>query len=144
MQAGDRLKLVGKSTVQRVLKRAKHYEIHARGLRRWYSPGPPILANGFTGSHSLIRDWFEPRDDGFPLLNEADESTTAPGLFFAGPMVRHGQHVFCFIYKFRQRFAVVAKAIADRLGLPAEQLETYRQWVMYLDDLSCCGEACVC
>ena len=24
------------------------------------------------------------------------------------------------------------------------ELETYRQWSMYLDDLSCCGKECVC
>ena len=51
---------------------------------------------------------------------------------------------FCFIYKYRQRFAVVAKAIADELDLPAENLEIYRMWGMYLDDLSCCGQECVC
>ena len=33
-------------------------------------------------------------------------------------------------------------AIATSLGLPAEDLESYRQWGMYLDDLSCCGEEC--
>ena len=37
-----------------------------------------------------------------------------------------------------------AKAIATSLGLPAEGLETYRLWGMYLDDLSCCGEERVC
>ena len=36
----------------------------------------------------------------------------------------------------------VAKAIANSLGLPAEELENYRKWGMYLDDLSCCGEEC--
>ena len=29
-------------------------------------------------------------------------------------------------------------------AIPAEELENYRQWGMYLDDLSCCGEECVC
>ena len=85
---------------------------------------------------------FEMRDDGFPLLSENDESTTMSGMFLCGPAVRHGNLVFCFIFKYRQRFAVVAKAIATSLGLPAENLEGYRQWGMYLDDLSCCGEEC--
>ena len=70
--------------------------------------------------------------------------TIMPGLFLCGPAVRHDNHVFCFIFKYRQRFAVVAKAIATSLGLPAEGLEMYRSWGMYLDDLSCCGEECVC
>jgi len=141
---GGEIELIGKANVYRVVQKGNGYEVRVRGKQVWQSPGPPILATGFHGSHLLISDLFESRKDGCPLLSNEDESTTAPGLFFCGPMVRHDDHIFCFIYKFRQRFAVVAKAIADRLGLPAEELETYRQWGMYLDDLSCCGEPCVC
>ena len=54
--------------------------------------------------------------DGAPLLNEYDESTTTPGLFLVGPAVIHGDLSFCFVYKFRQRFGVVADAIARGLG----------------------------
>ena len=108
------------------------------------TPVPPLLAGGFAGSHGLVRNLFEMRDDGYPLLNKHDESTIVPGMFLCGPAVRHDNHVFCFIYKYRQRFAVVAKAIATSLGLPAPQLEEYRKWGMYLEDLSCCGEECVC
>ncbi|MCH2375431.1 MAG: NAD(P)-binding domain-containing protein [Planctomycetes bacterium] len=118
------------------------YEVIAQDGRQFQTGVPPLLAGGFEGSHKLVADLFEPRDDGYPLLSEDDESTIVPGVFLCGPSVRHGNHVFCFIYKYRQRFAVVAKAIATSLGLPAEQLEKYRQWGMYLDDLSCCGEEC--
>lgn len=104
----------------------------------------PLLAVGFVGSHGLVADLFEARDDGYPLLNDRDESTKVPGVFLCGPAVRHGDQVFCFIYKYRQRFAVVAKAIATSLGLPAEDLEEYRDWGMYLDDLTICGQDCVC
>ncbi|MEO1236276.1 MAG: NAD(P)/FAD-dependent oxidoreductase [Planctomycetota bacterium] len=120
------------------------YEVVTSDGRWFHTDVPPLLAGGFEGSHTLVADLFESRSDGFPLLNDHDESTIAPGIFLCGPAVRHGSHVFCFIYKYRQRFAVVAKAIADSLGLPAEQLEHYRNWGMYLDDLSCCGEECVC
>lgn len=112
--------------------------------RQLKTSAPPLLATGFEGSLRLTNDLFEQRDDGYPLLSEHDESTLSPGLFLCGPSVRHDQHVFCFIYKYRQRFAVVAKAVATSLGLPAEELESYRQWGMYLDDLSCCGEECAC
>ncbi|MBO6655466.1 MAG: NAD(P)-binding domain-containing protein [Pseudomonadales bacterium] len=105
---------------------------------------PPLWAGGFAGSHTTIADFCELREDGFPLLNEYDESTVTPGLFLCGPAVRHDSHIFFFIYKYRQRFAVVAKTIATALGLPAEGLDVYRMWGMYLDDLSCCGEDCVC
>jgi thioredoxin reductase len=120
------------------------YEVTALDGRVFRTCTPPLYAGGFAGSHLLIADLFALREDGFPLLNQNDESTVIPGVFLCGAAVRHDKHVFCFIYKYRQRFAVVAKAIATSLGLPAEELENYRKWGMYLDDLSCCGEECVC
>ncbi|MEM1348424.1 MAG: NAD(P)/FAD-dependent oxidoreductase [Myxococcota bacterium] len=120
------------------------YEAVAKDGQRFRTPVPPLLASGFSGSHKRVANLFELREDGFPLLSDHDESTTTPGIFLCGPAVRHGNHIFCFIFKYRQRFAVVAKAIATSLGLPAENLEVYRSWGMYLDDLSCCGEECVC
>ncbi|MEL7022271.1 MAG: NAD(P)/FAD-dependent oxidoreductase [Pseudomonadota bacterium] len=104
----------------------------------------PLWAGGFDGGHSQIGNLFVSRPDGLPELSENDESTRTPGLFLCGPSVRHDNHVFCFIYKYRQRFAVVAKAIANSLDVPAEGLKEYRVWGMYLDDLSCCGGECVC
>ena len=118
------------------------YEVTVQDGRKFHSTVSPLLAGGFEGSHKLVANLFEQRDDGYPLLNQHDESTIAPGVFLCGPAVRHENHIFCFIYKYRQRFAVVAKAIATALGLPAEELEEYRHWGMYLDDLSCCGEEC--
>ena len=61
-----------------------------------------------------------------------------------GPEVRQDDVIFCFIYKFRQRFAVVANQIADRLQIDVEPLEEYRRYGMFLDDLSCCGDDCAC
>ena len=104
----------------------------------------PVLASGFVGSASLIRSLFDWRDDGFPLLTEDDESTVTKGLFLVGPQVRQGDVIFCFIYKFRQRFAVVANQIARRLRVSVKPLEEYRRYGMYLDDLSCCGDDCAC
>ena len=108
------------------------------------TPVQPLFAGGFEGSHPLVMNLFESREDGFPLLSEHDESTIVPGIHLCGASVRHDNHIFCFIYKYRQRFAVVAKAIATSLGLSAKGLEMYRMWGMYLDDLSCCGQECVC
>lgn len=120
------------------------FTVAAADGQEFHTSTPPLFAGGFTGSHPMVIDMFEEREDGYPLLSENDESTITPGLFLCGPAVRHGSQSFCFIFKYRQRFAVVAKAVATSLGLPAERLELYRTWGMYLDDLSCCGEECVC
>ena len=136
------VELLPDTSVCSVTQRENEYLVGTANGEEFASNTQPILAGGFDGSVKLVADLFETRDDGFPLLNEHDESTTTPGLFLCGPAVRHDNHVFCFIYKYRQRFAVVAKAIATSLGLSAEELENYRKWGMYLDDLSCCGEEC--
>ena len=78
-----------------------------------------------------------------PLLTEEDESTKTPGLFLVGPAVRHGELSFCFVYKFRQRFGVVADAICKGLGHDtAAAVEQARKMNMFLDDFSCCKSAC--
>jgi len=140
----EQVELFPHTPIESVTRADATYEVTARDGHRFETRVPPLLAGGFEGSHKLVADLFERRDDGSLLLSENDESTIVPGLFLCGPAVRHDKQVFCFIYKYRQRFAVVAKAIATSLGLPAEELEAYRDWGMYLDDLSSCGEECVC
>ncbi|MEL6121371.1 MAG: NAD(P)/FAD-dependent oxidoreductase [Pseudomonadota bacterium] len=113
--------------------------------RSWLSPHAPILATGFTTGTRPIVQWFDYGDHGLPLLTPQDESTALPGLFLVGPEVSHNGHLFCFIYKFRQRFAVVARAIAGRMGADTAYLELYRDNNMYLDDLACCDDdKCLC
>ena len=138
----ENVELYPETSIQSVTQLDELYEVTTHDGQKFQSPVPPLMAGGFAGSHQLVADLFAKRDDGFPLLSEDDESTIVPGMFLCGPTVRHDNQVFCFIYKFRQRFAVVAKAIATSLGMPAEELEKYRIWGMYLDDLSCCGEEC--
>lgn len=140
----ERVKLFPQTTVESVALVNGGYEVTVAGERKFWTRTQPLLAGGFRGSHHLIAELFEQRDDGSLLLSEDDESTVTPGIFLCGPAVRHNDHIFCFIFKYRQRFAVVAKAIANSLGLPAEALEEYRKWGMYLDDLSCCGQQCAC
>eukprot|EP00944_MAST-04C_sp_MAST-4C-sp1_P012875 g12875.t1 len=78
-----------------------------------------------------------------PLLNDFDESTTTPGLFLCGPAVRHDTLSFCYIYKFRQRFGIVANAIAQGLGYNTDfAVMEARNMNMFLDDFSCCKSAC--
>ncbi len=120
------------------------YELKTEDGQVFKSNTQPLLASGFVGSHTLVSHLFEDREDGFPLLNEHDESTKVPGLYLCGPSVRHDNHDFCFIFKFRQRFAIVARSIASCLDISTDEfVEAYRNWGMFLDDLSCCGQECL-
>ena len=84
------------------------------------------------------------RCDGIsPLLNDVDESTKTPGLYLCGPSVRHKDLSFCFVYKFRQRFGVVADSIARGLGYyTKDSVAECRVMNMFLDDFECCQAAC--
>ena len=58
-------------------------------------------------------------------------------------VVRHGELSFCFVYKFRQRFGVVADAIAKGLGMDTKTaVASCREMNMFLDDFECCKGAC--
>jgi hypothetical protein len=122
-----------------------------------HTPQPPVLCTGFEGSvRAAVPHLFKMADEsdeakgclaGAPMLTLDDESTIVPGVFLVGPTVRHGELSFCFIYKFRQRFGVVADAICRGLGRDTkEAVEICRLQNMYLDDFKCCqtecGEAC--
>lgn len=150
-QRTGRLDLVD-HPVRAVKKRGEGFQVDTPE-GPWMTSGPPLLATGFEGSLSLVRDLFawsgaEPE---IPALSEHDESTRTPNLFLAGPLVRHrvGERqklaIFCFIYKFRARFPVIAAAIADRLGVDdLTPLTPWRERGMWLDDLSCCADDCAC
>ncbi len=141
---GENVNLFAETTIQSVTLENGVYEVKTQDGKTFQSNVQPLLASGFDGSHKFVSHLFEERDDGFPSLTERDESTILPGMFLCGPSVRHDGHIFCFIFKYRQRFAIVAQAIASSLGLPTEEfVDAYRSWGMYLDDLSCCGQECL-
>lgn len=107
----------------------------------------PINCTGFASSLSLIEELFLFKK-GFPLLNERDESIETKNLFLVGPQVKHENALFCFIYKYRQRFAIVAEHIARKQRISRRLiknvLQDYKDNNFYLDDLSCCDDECVC
>jgi thioredoxin reductase len=137
-----RLELIGNAAIEEVKTVPGGYAVYSE-YNKWISPTQPILCTGFEGSLKQIAHLFN-WSEGYAGLTEEDESTLTPGLFVVGPSVRHGNVIFCFIYKFRQRFAVVANAIAHRLGIDTTPLEVYRQEGMFLNDLSCCDNDCLC
>ncbi|MDX2007027.1 MAG: NAD(P)/FAD-dependent oxidoreductase [Meiothermus sp.] len=129
--------------VDKVEKKRDHYLIHHQeGAIK--ASNPPIVATGFGGGLEPLDDLFEVVD-GKPLLSEKDESTAAKGLFLVGPKVNHLDTAFCFIYKYRARFPVVAEEIGKRLGADTSALELYRKRGMWADDLqACCTSRCAC
>jgi thioredoxin reductase len=139
-----RLEMISQAVVNRVERRDEGYAVYADDGRCWNTSGAPILATGFAGGVTLIADLFEWNENGSVQLTPHDESTITPDLFVSGPQVRHDNTIFCFIYKFRQRFAVIAAQIGQRLGCDLSPLDEYRERGMYLEDLSCCGESCAC
>ncbi len=141
------IQVVTNARVKSVEKNDLKYTLHLENGKSITSSNQPILATGFVSSLSLIDSLFA-HEKGYAELTDTDESTKTPGLFLVGPQVRHGGAIFCFIYKYRQRFAVVAEAIADRLGWEKEKIDEvvneYKKMNFYLKDLSCCGDECVC
>ena len=106
----------------------------------------PILANGFYSGLGPVKNLFNHDENHLPVFSEeADESTLTSGLFYSGPALVHRNSLFCFIYKFRARFGVVAREIADRLGKPelGEKLKSYEKSGFMNNDLECCTE-CEC
>ncbi|MDR6224153.1 NAD(P)/FAD-dependent oxidoreductase [Desmospora profundinema] len=141
-----RLRLWGDAEVVRVQRDQAGWRLFLQDGDTVTVDHPPILATGFRGSVERVKEHFEREEDGNVLLTERDESTRTSGLFLCGPRVKHGNVIFCFIYKFRQRFAVVAEEILRRLEAPYDPdiFQYYRDNQMFLDDLSCCDDECVC
>ena len=106
----------------------------------------PILANGYHTGLGPVDHLFTHDDNGLPVFSEeADESTLTPGLFYSGPALVHRNALFCFIYKFRARFGVIAYEIATRLGKPEvdQKLIAYLKAGFMNSDLDCCTN-CEC
>jgi len=106
----------------------------------------PILANGFHSGLDLVSDLFDYDENSLPVFTEeADESSITRGLFYSGPSLVHRNALFCFIYKFRARFGVIAAEIARRINLPniEENLQSYAKAGFMNTDLDCCTN-CEC
>jgi thioredoxin reductase len=153
----DRLSVDGGTVVERV-SRTEGFRVDVRPADRetppfvestavpnsYTVPTRPLLATGFEPTLGPAEPLFSVTD-GAVELTDRDESTETPGLFLAGPDVVHNGVMFCFIYKFRARFPVVAAEIGNRLGVDTDALEVYREQNMFLDDLSCCEtDMCDC
>lgn len=136
-----------KTTVEKVEFDNGKYIVTTDNKGTFSSDHKPINCTGFDTSLTLVEELFDFEDD-YPLLSNVDESQKTRNLFLVGPQVKHGTALFCFIYKYRQRFAVVAEEIAERMKISYETihdvLQEYKHNNFYLTDLSCCDDECVC
>lgn len=148
--ASKRLTLL-KASAQAIATQGRAFKVQAG--RRWHpSDSAPILATGFSSSLQSIAGLFHWKDGIAQARLKDDQSTRTPGLYLAGPSLRHRHAgkllIFCFIYKYRGRFPIVAASIGRRLGVSQAALKHmtgfYRQHKMHLEDLSCCGDDCAC
>merc|ERR1712166_398069 len=127
----------------------RRFQLTTQDDRKFFtSNSPPVLATGFKGNTSVVADLFGGGEDtDYPTLTGIDESVKTPGLFLVGSQVRHkakkDMWIFCFIYKFRARFPVVAKEIAERLGRNHKSLSDWEAHGMFMSDLNP-SAACAC
>lgn len=122
------------------------FRVHAADGRQWDVAQVPILGTGFLkgGGARQIADLWWWNGEGHIELSDVDESICTPGLFLVGPQVRQGQGIYCFIYKFRQRFARIARQIAQRLELDIELSMGPEESVWSPFGNSECCEGCEC
>jgi thioredoxin reductase len=104
---------------------------------------PAINATGFDVEKSLAGKLFN-FVNGYPELTACDESTKFENVYLVGPNVKHNKALFCFIYKYRQRFAVVVNEVLSRWGKQSPVIAEYAFKGFLLDDLSCCDKECEC
>ena len=136
-----------KAKVEKVSIEDGQYVVETDNGDFYKSLSKPINCTGFDTSLKLVSKMFDFYEN-YPLLTEFDESKKTENLFLVGPQVRHGTALFCFIYKYRQRFAIVAEKLAQNLGVSDEEIEKvllpYKSNNFYLKDLECCDGECVC
>lgn len=147
VESDERLQIIYDVDVVEVSKeKSGVYGIFAADGRYFESKNAPILGTGFLkgGGARQIKDLWMWDEDGRIHLSELDESIYTEGLFLVGPQVRQEQGIYCFIYKFRQRFARIARQIALRLRLDIDPPEGSSDGIWgLLGNIECC-EGCEC
>ncbi|MEM1259661.1 MAG: NAD(P)/FAD-dependent oxidoreductase [Bacteroidota bacterium] len=132
-----------------VTKKGNLYQIELRDKTIIDAENTPICATGFSLVKEPIEEFITYRADGSPKLRqESDEFFGHRNIYLSGPSVRHDNHIFCFIYKFRQRFGVIVEDILRKEKYKGKDIsslvEKWKASGMYLSDLSCCDLECVC
>lgn len=137
-----RLALRGHSAVTGVAKLSGRYVVETADGEVFESLHRPINATGFHSALTPVKKFFA-WEGSVPRFTDEDESTLYPGFYYSGPSLVQRSSKFCFIYKFRARFGVIARSLARRLGYPEPDMEDDRRRGFLIDDLECCTH-CEC
>ncbi|MEM9160852.1 MAG: NAD(P)/FAD-dependent oxidoreductase [Verrucomicrobiota bacterium] len=139
----DGIELLGRSEVIEVIQEGEGYRVFTLDGASHETSRKPILATGFeSGIKRQIPSFFNWKD-GKPVFSEVDSSTLYPNLFYSGPSLVHRDSKFCFIYKFRARFGVIAQEIGRRIGVDTSSLSDWERRGFLIEDLDCCVD-CKC
>ncbi len=122
-QTTRRIELVDGADIIRVESTQEGYQVQDSQGHLHRTTSRPVNCLGFKGGASQISDRWEWSGHEVKLTPE-DQSTLHPGLFLLGPQVRQPGEIFCFIYKFRTRFPLVADAVQRRLNTTPTELST--------------------
>ena len=136
-----------KADIQNITEENWKYILSSTNNENFIFNNKVILATGFQSGFKALWELISYRPDGHPDLNTFDELKQTNGVFISWPMVRQEDVIFCFIYKFRQRFWVIALEIAKRLELKSDLEYIQNKWEkqgFYLDDFSSCCDECNC
>ncbi len=139
----DSIEFLGNHEVIEVERDDTGYRALTLDGNAYASAQPPILATGFeSGIKRQVASFFEWKK-GQPVFSKVDSSTLYPNLFYSGPSLVHRNSKFCFIYKFRARFGVIAQEIGKRLDRDTSKLSDWERRGFLIEDLDCCVD-CKC
>ena len=138
----DQLVLRGNLEVVSVSRSSDRYLVETAKGEFFDVEHRPIAATGFESALTPVKELFA-WEDSIPQFTEEDESTLHSGLYYSGPSLVQRKSKFCFIYKFRARFGVIARSIALQLGYVEPDLDDDRRRGFLIDDLECCTN-CEC
>lgn len=146
LQDGYPIRLLTNRNVTSISESTHGYEIFCDNKKESFFAEEIIQATGFSPeNNSLIQSLFEVSEKEI-ILTAQDESTKFDNVFLTGSVIQNEDAILCYIYKFRARFAVLAKLICERenISISNDLVEYYKQNQMFLEDYSCCDVKCSC
>lgn len=123
MQQNPKFQIIKDFEVSKIEKIEKdNYKLISSKWQELTKKWDIIFTTGFDFSKSLAQDLFE-FNDSRALINDKFESTKIEWLFLIWPMLKVEKMIFCFIYKYRLIFPVIAFHIMNKLWMDSAEIE---------------------